>query len=105
MKKKFLACGLAACAALVALALPTKKEVQAARPIVAELMADAVAEQKAGKIKTAELGARALALADRAETEAARLLLLQGAVIAYARGGPGRRDAGGDQGHHARIRG
>ena len=93
MKKKFLACGLAACAALVALALPTKKEVQAARPIVAELMADAVAEQKAGKIKTAELGARALALADRAETEAARLLLLQGAVIAYARGGEPARAA------------
>ena len=42
MKKKFLACGLAACAALVALALPTKKEVQAARPIVAELMAAAL---------------------------------------------------------------
>ena len=93
MKKKFLACGLAVCAALVALALPTKKEVQAARPIVAELMADAVAEQKAGKIKTAELGARALALADRAETEAARLLLLQGAVIAYARGGEPARAA------------
>ncbi len=93
MKKKFLACGLAACAALVALALPTKKEVQAARPIVAELMADAVAEQKAGKIKTAELGARALALAGRAETEAARLLLLQGAVIAYARGGEPARAA------------
>ena len=93
MKKKFLACGLAACAALVALALPTKKEVQAARPIVAELMADAVAEQKAGKIKTAELGARALALADRAETEAARLLLLQGAVIAFARGGEPARAA------------
>ena len=93
MKKKFLACGLAACAALVALALPTKKEVQAARPIVAELMADAVAEQKAGKINTAELGARALALADRAETEAARLLLLQGAVIAFARGGEPARAA------------
>ena len=93
MKKKFLACGLAACAALVALALPTKKEVQAARPIVAELMADAVAEQKAGKIKTAELGARALALADRAETEAAQLLLLQGAVIAFARGGEPARAA------------
>ena len=93
MKKKFLACGLAACAALVALALPTKKEMQAARPIVAELMADAVAEQKAGKIKTAELGARALALADRAETEAARLLLLQGAVIAFARGGEPARAA------------
>ena len=93
MKKKFLACGLAACAALVALALPTKKEVLAARPIVAELMADAVAEQKAGKIKTAELGARALAFADRAETEAARLLLLQGAVIAFARGGEPARAA------------
>ena len=45
MKKKFLACGLAACAALVALALPTKKAVQAARPIVAELMADAIQMQ------------------------------------------------------------
>ena len=93
MKKKFLACGLAACAALVALALPTKKDVDAARPIVAELMADAVAEQKAGKIKTAELGARALAFADRAETEAARLLLLQGAVMSFARGGEPERAA------------
>jgi len=84
---------LAASAVLAASALPSKKEVAAARDVVSELMSDAVAEQKAGRLTAAQVAEKALELAGRAETEAAKLLLLQGAVMGFARGGEPARAA------------
>ena len=81
------------CAALCAVAMPTKKEVAAARDVVAELMSDVVADQKAGKLTAAQVAEKALELAGRAETEAAKLLLIQGAVMGFARGGEPARAA------------
>ena len=91
--KKLVACCAVALAAWTAMAVPTKAEVDAARKVVAELMADDVADQKAGRIKLPQLAEKALELADRAETDAARLLLLQGALISFAQGGDPARAA------------
>ena len=91
--KKLVACCAVALAAWTAKAVPTKAEVDAARKVVAELMADDVADQKAGRIKLPQLAEKALELADRAETDAARLLLLQGALISFAQGGDPARAA------------
>ena len=78
---------LVALSAMAVSAMPTKKEVNAARDVVAELMSDVVADQKAGKLTSAQVAEKALELAARAETEAAKLLLIQGAVMNFARGG------------------
>ena len=91
--KKLVACCAVALAAWTAMAVPTKAEVDAARKVVAELMAEDVALQKAGKVKLPQLAEKALELADRAETDAARLLLLQGALISFAQGGDPARAA------------
>ncbi len=92
MRRIVVFCSMA-CAALCAVAMPTKKEVAAARDVVAELMSDVVADQKAGKLTAAQVAEKALELAGRAETEAAKLLLIQGAVMGFARGGEPARAA------------
>ena len=85
-------------------AMPTKKEVTAAREVVSELMSDIVAEQKAGKLTAAQVAEKALDLAGRAETEAAKLLLIQGAVMGFARGGEPARAAEAMQRMKAEIK-
>ena len=90
--KKLIFC-LAAISVVAVSAMPTKKEVTAAREVVAELMSDVVADQKAGKLTAAQVAEKALELAVRAETEAAKLLLIQGAVMGFARGGEPARAA------------
>ena len=92
MRRIVVFCSMA-CAALCAVAMPTKKAVAAARDVVAELMSDVVADQKAGKLTAAQVAEKALELAGRAETEAAKLLFLQGAVMGFARGGEPARAA------------
>ena len=73
------ACGLAACA------MPTKEELVQAQALVADLTADDVRAMKSGAKKPAEVAAAQVALADEAETEAGKFLLLQGAFRLYAR--------------------
>ena len=73
------ACGL------VAHAMPTKEELVQAQALVADLTADDVRALKSGKKKPGEVAAAQLALADEAETEAGKYLLLQGAFRLYAR--------------------
>ncbi len=73
------ACGLAT------LAMPTKDELIQAQKIVEDLTADDVRALKSGAKKPGEVAAAQLALADEAETEAGKYLLLQGAFKLYAR--------------------
>ena len=72
-------CGLAA------LAMPTRDELVQAQKIVEDLTADDVRALKTGAKKAGEVAAAQLALADEAETEAGKYLLLQGAFKLYAR--------------------
>ena len=72
-------CGLAA------LAMPTRDELIQAQKIVEDLTADDVRALKTGAKKAGEVAAAQLALADEAETEAGKYLLLQGAFKLYAR--------------------
>lgn len=75
-----------ALAALAALAMPTKEDMAQAQSIVNELMKDHVAANKKGKVSNVAVGDAAMALAQDAQGEAAKLILLKGAVTYYARG-------------------
>lgn len=82
--KRLIMTGLALCAA-AALAMPTKKEVQKVQPLVNELMSSVVNDYKAKKKTAAEVAEVAEKLAAEAESDAARFLLLKGAVTYYSR--------------------
>lgn len=72
-----------------ALAMPTSAELSKAQPLVNELMAPALEKFKSSADKVAaavNIGERAYAFAAEAETEAAKFLLLKGAVNYYVRG-------------------
>ena len=88
MKKLIIA--MAALAATAqALAMPTRAELSKAQPLVNELMAPSLEEYKSAADKTAaavKVGDRSCAFAAEAETEAAKFLLLKGAVNYYVRG-------------------
>ena len=101
--KKLIFC-LAAISAVVVSAMPTKKEVAAARDVVAELMSDVVSDQKAGKLTAVQVAEKALELAGRADTEPVKLLLIQGAVMGFARGGEPARAAEAMQRMKAEIK-
>lgn len=88
MKKLMIA--IAAIAATAqALAMPTREELSKAQPLVNELMAPVLEEFKSTADKTSaavNVGERACAFAAEAETDAAKFLLLKGAVNYYVRG-------------------
>ena len=89
MKNAFVV-AVALCAAGV-LAMPTKDELTKAQPLVAELMAPVMADFKAAVTKDKAAAAVKVAdtsvgFAEAAETEAAKFLLLKGAVNFYTRG-------------------
>ena len=73
------ACGLATWA------MPTKEELVQAQELVKDLTADDVRALKSGAKKPEEVAAAQVALADEAETEAGKYLLLQGAFRLYSR--------------------
>lgn len=86
MKAKLIVVGMAV-AALSAVAMPTKTELNLAEKLVRKTMQ---AEQKAldARKKTrGEVAAKAVELAEKAETEAERLLYLKGAFELYAKDG------------------
>jgi formylglycine-generating enzyme required for sulfatase activity len=93
MNKKTVVVGGLFLLALAAAAMPTDKELVEARGIVTELMSGPVADQKAGRMTHAQMAEKALELADAAETEAAKMLLVRGAVVAFARDGESARAA------------
>ena len=72
--------------AAVALAMPTKDELSKAQPLVAELMAEDVAAYKAKSKKAEEVGDASAKYAKEASTEAAKFLLLKGAISYFVRG-------------------
>ena len=69
-----------------ALAMPTKDELSKAQPLVMELMADDVTAYKAKSKKPEEIGDTSAKYAQEASTEAAKFLLLKGAISYYVRG-------------------
>ena len=77
------------CCALAATvcAMPTKDELAQAQPVVNDLTADDLRALKAKEKKPSDVAAAHLDLADKAETEAGKYLLLQGAFRLYARSG------------------
>ena len=84
MKRLAIATLTFACA-FMASAMPTKDELVQAQKLVEDLTADEVRALNAGTKKPVEVAAAQLALADEAETEAGKYLLLQGAFKLYAR--------------------
>ncbi|MBQ6338367.1 MAG: formylglycine-generating enzyme family protein, partial [Kiritimatiellae bacterium] len=75
---------IAATLALAAAAMPTRDEQRKAAPIVAELMNPLVADFRAKKKTAAEVGDVAMTYAKEANTEAAKFLLLKGAIWYFA---------------------
>lgn len=83
---KIILSGLMAFAATVN-AMPTKEETKRVEPLVMDLMRDDQAALKSGKKTRAEVAESAMSLADQAESEAAKLLLMKGAFNLYVRAG------------------
>ena len=81
---KRLLLSIAATLALAVAAMPTRDELKKAAPIVAELMNPLVADFRAKKKTAAEVGDVAMAYAKEANTEAAKFLLLKGAIWYFA---------------------
>lgn len=76
-----------AAAALAATAMPTKRQLAEAQQIVKDLTADDLRALEAKQKTPGEVAAKHLDLAAKADTEAGKYLLLQGAFRLYARGG------------------
>ena len=83
---KIILSGLMAFAA-TANAMPTQEETKRVEPLVMDLMRDDQAALKSGKKTRAEVAESAMALADQADSEAAKLLLMKGAFNLYVRAG------------------
>ena len=83
-KCRIIVLAIAATAASAALAMPTKSDFAKAQPIVNELMNPLVKDFKANKTTAAEVGAKAVEYAREAETEAAKFMLLKGAITYYS---------------------
>ncbi len=68
-------------------AMPTQEETKKAEPLVMGLMRADQAALKSGKKTRAEVAESAIKLADKAESEAEKLLLMKGAFNLYVRAG------------------
>ena len=77
----------AACAAIQLTAMPTAEETKRAEPVVRKQLARERAALRSGKKTRSEVAAAAMKLADEADSEAAKLLLMKGAFILYVQGG------------------
>ena len=76
-----------ACAAFQLAAMPTEKETRLAEPVVKKLLAREKAALESGKKTRAEVAVAAMKLADEADTDAAKLLLMKGAFVLYVQDG------------------
>ena len=85
--KRLVATVVAAGAAMAAVAMPTKAELQKAQEMVSDVTAADVAALKAKTKKPAEVAAKHMELAGQAGSEAEKYLLLQGAFKLYAKAG------------------
>jgi len=68
-------------------AMPTPEQTKKVEPLVVDLMRDDQAALKSGKKTRVEVAESAMSLADQAESEAAKLLLMKGAFNLYVRAG------------------
>ena len=68
-------------------AMPTPEQTNKVKPLVIDLMRDDEAALKSGKKTRVEVAESAMELADKADSEAAKLLLMQGAFNLYVRAG------------------
>ena len=84
MKKTLMLIVSGILAALQLAAMPTAEEQKKAAPIVAELMNPLVADFKANKKTAAEVGDMAMGYVKEANTEAAKYLLMKGAIWYFA---------------------
>ena len=76
-----------ACAAIKLTAMPTEEETKQAEPVVKKLLAQERAALESGKKTHSEVAAAAMKLADKADTDAAKLLLMKGAFALYVKDG------------------
>jgi len=76
-----------ACAVFQLTAMPTEEETRRAEPVVKKLLASERAALRSGKKTRSEVAAAAMKLADEANTEAAKLLLMKGAFVLYVQDG------------------
>ena len=77
----------AACAATELTAMPTAAETRRAEPVVRKLLAPERAALRSGRKTRSEVAAAARELADKAATDAEKLLLMKGAFVLYVRDG------------------
>ena len=77
----------AACVAIQLTAMPTEEETRKAEPVVKKLLAQEQAALESGKKTRSEVAAAAMKLADEADTDAAKLLLMKGAFALYVKDG------------------
>ena len=73
--------------ALAATAMPTKRQLAEAQKLVNDLTVDDIRALNAKQKTAGEVAAKHLDIAAKADTEAGKYLLLQGAFRLYARGG------------------
>ena len=78
---------LLAAFASIANAMPTPEQAKKAEPLVLKLMGECQAALKSGAKTRTEVAESAMALAEKAESEAAKLLLMKGAYNLYVRAG------------------
>ena len=76
-----------ACASIQLAAMPTEEETKQAEPVVKKLLAQERAAFESGKKTRSEVAAAAMKLADEADTDAAKLLLMKGAFALYVKDG------------------
>ena len=75
------------CAAHELAAMPTEEEARRAEPVVRKMLAQERAALNSGKMTRSEVAAAAMGLADKAESEAEKLLLMKGACDFYVHAG------------------
>ena len=76
-----------ACASIQLTAMPTEEETKQAEPVVKKLLAQERAALESGKKTRSEVAAAAMKLADEADSDAAKLLLMKGAFVLYVQDG------------------
>ena len=87
MKARLICAMAVACAAIQLAAMPTEEEARRAEPVVKKLLASERAALDSGKKTRSEVAAAAMKLADEADSDAAKLLLMKGAFVLYVKDG------------------
>ena len=87
MKLTLMVAAAAAFAAVQMAAMPTEEDVRRAEPDVKKLLAPERAALESGRKTRSEVAEAAMKLADEADSDAAKLLLMKGAFVLYVKDG------------------